>query len=107
MNTKIQNYDIIYDKVHNFFIKVRFTLSPQTNFDKKSVQLLSTSLSSLVYTCKYNSDCHGNGYCKREFHQALMKTVGVCKCLSNYNYALDCSIYGCKYNLKASFTYNI
>ena len=59
---------------------------------------------SLVYTCKYNSDCYGNGYCKREFHFVLMRTVGVCKCDPNYNYALDCSIYGCKYHSTACFT---
>ena len=28
----------------------------------------------------------------------LKKTVGVCKCEPNFNYALDCSIYGCKYS---------
>ena len=66
--------------------------------------LLHISLSSLVYTCKYNSDCHGHGYCKREFHFVLMRTVGVCKCDPNYNYALDCSIYGCKYHSTACFT---
>ena len=59
------------------------------------------SLFSLVYTCKFNSDCHGNGYCKREFHLEVERVVGVCKCEPNYNYALDCSIFGCKYQLTA------
>ena len=59
------------------------------------------SLFSLVYTCKFNSDCHGNGYCKREFHLEVERVVGVCKCEPNYNYALDCSIFGCKYHLTA------
>ena len=54
----------------------------------------------LVYTCKHNSDCHGNGYCKREFHLEVKRVVGVCKCEPNYMYALDCSIFGCKYHLQ-------
>ena len=62
------------------------------------------SLSYLVFTCKSNSDCRGNGYCKREFHLEVKRVVGVCKCDPNYNYALDCSIYGCKYHLTACFT---
>ena len=39
------------------------------------------------YTCKSNYDCHDKGYCH----------VGVCQCLQNYEYELDCSSYGCKY----------
>ena len=40
----------------------------------------------LDYTCKENADCHGNGFCKAR----------VCNCFSNYEYALDCSLRGCK-----------
>ena len=36
--------------------------------------------------CKNDGDCFGNGYCH----------VGECKCLPNYQYAKDCSHYGCK-----------
>ena len=39
------------------------------------------------FTCKNDKDCHApNGYCH----------VGECKCLPNYEFELDCSIYGCK-----------
>ena len=31
----------------------------------------------------------------------MKRVVGVCKCQPDYNYALDCSIFGCKYHLKA------
>ena len=58
------------------------------------------SLSYLVFTCKSNSDCRGNGYCKREFHLEVKRVVGVCKCEPNFMYALDCSIFGCKYHLQ-------
>ena len=41
----------------------------------------------LVFTCKTDADCYGNGYCHaRE-----------CKCSANYEYAQDCSHHGCKY----------
>ena len=66
---------------------------------KIHVQIVCSSF--LVYTCKYNSDCHGNGYCKREFHLLVKRVVGVCKCQPNYMNALDCSIFGCKYHLTA------
>ena len=39
------------------------------------------------YTCKIDADCSGNGYCQ----------ASVCICNANYEYAVDCSIYGCKY----------
>ena len=38
------------------------------------------------YTCKSNYDCYHRGYCH----------VGVCKCLPEYGYKVDCSSYGCK-----------
>ena len=41
----------------------------------------------LVFRCKVDADCSGNGYCH----------VGICICSPNYEYALDCSHYGCKY----------
>jgi hypothetical protein len=45
----------------------------------------------LVFTCKNDDDCYNpNGYCH----------VGICKCLHNYEYAQDCSHYGCKYTLQ-------
>ena len=37
--------------------------------------------------CKNDKDCYGNGYCQAR----------KCKCLDNYEYAHDCSHYGCKY----------
>ena len=41
----------------------------------------------LVFTCKTDADCYGNGYCHaRE-----------CICSANYEYAQDCSHHGCKY----------
>ena len=41
----------------------------------------------IVFTCKNDNDCYGNGYCQaRE-----------CKCSANYEYRQDCSNHGCKY----------
>ena len=40
----------------------------------------------LVFTCKNDKDCYGHGYCKAR----------ICECLPNYEYAQDCSHYGCK-----------
>ena len=49
----------------------------------------------LVFTCKTDKDCYGNGYCHaRE-----------CKCLANYEYAQDCSHHGCKY-IQQTFSYS-
>ena len=49
--------------------------------------LLNNDDFPLVFTCKNDKDCYGNGYCKAR----------ICECLPNYEYALDCSHYGCKY----------
>ena len=43
----------------------------------------------LAFICKNDDECSGNGICH----------VGECECLPNYEYALDCSHYGCKYTL--------
>ena len=56
------------------------------------------SSSSSVFTCKVDSDCHGNGYCTNEFDQELERVVGKCMCLDQYKYAPDCSEYAGKYN---------
>ena len=49
----------------------------------------------LVFTCKTDADCYGNGYCHaRE-----------CKCSANYEYAQDCSHHGCKY-IKQTFAFH-
>ena len=49
-----------------------------------------------VFTCSTDRDCYGNGYCKTK----------VCICLPDYEYALDCSVYGCKFfKLNCSFKY--
>ena len=40
----------------------------------------------LVFTCKNDNDCYGNGYCHAR----------QCKCSANYEYEEDCSHYGCK-----------
>ena len=42
-----------------------------------------------MFKCINDDDCYGNGWCH----------VGECECLPNYEYAQDCSHYGCKYNL--------
>ena len=62
------------------------------------IHLVNMSFSSSVYTCKVDSDCHGNGYCKNEFDRSLERVVGKCMCLDQYKYAPDCSEYACKYN---------
>ena len=64
----------------------------------KVLQLVDTSSSSSVFTCKVDSDCHGNGYCKNEFDRSLERVVGKCMCLDQYKYKPDCSEYACKYN---------
>ena len=51
---------------------------------------------SLVFTCKNDKDCYGNGYCKAR----------ICECLANYEYAQDCSHYGCKYILETFMFYS-
>jgi hypothetical protein len=56
------------------------------------------SFSSSVFTCKVDSDCHGNGYCKNEFDRELERVVGKCMCLDQYKYKPDYSEYACKYN---------
>ena len=53
---------------------------------------------SSVFTCKVDSDCYGNGYCKNEFDRSLERVVGKCMCLDQYKYEQDCSEYACKYN---------
>jgi hypothetical protein len=55
-----------------------------------------SSSSFLVFTCKVDSDCHGNGYCKNEFDRSLARVVGKCMCLDQYKYKPDCSEYACK-----------
>ena len=62
----------------------------------KVIHLVNMSSSSSVYTCKVDSDCHGNGYCKNEFDRTLGRVVGKCMCLDQYKYAPDCSEYACK-----------
>ena len=61
------------------------------------IHLADISSSSSVFTCKVDSDCHGNGYCKNEFDRSLQRVVGKCMCLDQYKYAPDCSEYACKY----------
>ena len=58
--------------------------------------MVDISSSSSVFTCKVDSDCHGNGYCKNEFDRSLERVVGKCMCLAQYEYAPDCSEYACK-----------
>ena len=43
--------------------------------------------------CKNDDDCSGNGFCH----------VGICQCLPDYEYAEDCSHYGCKRYIIAHF----
>ena len=62
------------------------------------IHLADMSSSSSVFTCKVDSDCHGNGYCKNEFDRSLKRVVGKCMCLDQYKYKPDCSEYACKYN---------
>ena len=49
--------------------------------------MIQIELFSLVFTCKNDKDCYGNGYCHAR----------QCRCLANYEYAQDCSHHGCKY----------
>ena len=50
------------------------------------------------FTCKNDKDCHEpNGYCH----------VGECKCLPNYEFELDCSMYGCKCLITKIYRINI
>ena len=60
------------------------------------IHLVDMSSSSSVFTCKVDSDCHGNGYCKNEFDRSLNRVVGKCMCLDQYKYKPDCSEYACK-----------
>ena len=62
----------------------------------KVIQLVDMSFSSSVFTCKVDSDCHGNGYCKNEFDRSLERVVGKCMCLDQYKYKPDCSEYARK-----------
>ena len=62
------------------------------------IHLVNMSSSFSVYTCKVDSDCHGNGYCTNEFDRSLGRVVGKCMCLDQYKYKPDCSEYACKYN---------
>ena len=54
----------------------------------------------LVFTCKTDKDCYGNGYC-----HANGRGSRECKCLANYEYAQDCSHHGCKY-IKQTFAFH-
>ena len=57
------------------------------NSFKMMKEIEPISIFLLVFTCKTDKDCYGNGYCHaRE-----------CKCLANYEYEQDCSHHGCKY----------
>ena len=60
------------------------------------IYLDDISSSFSVFTCKVDSDCHGNGYCKNEFDRSLERVVGKCMCLDQNKYAPDCSEYACK-----------
>ena len=40
---KLLLYEWTSEQLNTFFIKIRFALSPQSNFDEKSVQLLRSS----------------------------------------------------------------
>ena len=68
----------------------------------KDIHLVNMFSSSSVFTCKVDSDCHGNGYCTNEFDRSLERVVGKCMCLDQYKYQPDCSEYACKYNYRSS-----
>ena len=57
-----------------------------SNSFKLMKEINSIIFFSLVFTCKNDNDCYGNGYCQA--HE--------CKCSANYEYAQDCSHHGCK-----------
>jgi hypothetical protein len=79
----------------NAIVKVSWNM----NITKYTViHLADMSSSSSVFTCKVDSDCHGNGYCKNEFDRSLERVVGKCMCLDQYKYKPDCSEFACKYN---------
>ena len=68
------------------FVLTAFVKVCQTSFKllKETDPIITFSI---VFRCKVDADCSGNGYCH----------VGICICSPNYEYALDCSHYGCKY----------
>ena len=81
----------------NALVKVSWNM----NITKYTViHLDDVSSSFSVFTCKVDSDCHGNGYCTNEFNRELKRVVGKCMCLDQYKYKPDCSEYACKYNYR-------
>ena len=88
-----------YQHKRTFASNALVNVSWNMNITKYTVIHLDDISSSFsVFTCKVDSDCHGNGHCKNEFDRSLERVVGKCMCLDQYKYALDCSEYACKYN---------
>ena len=63
--------------------------------------MIQIELFSLVFTCKNDKDCYGNGYCHSDGRGRRE-----CKCLADYEYAQDCSHYGCKYIRQQTFVFH-
>ena len=82
----------------NVLVKVSCNIKNQRTYTV--IDLVDMSSSSSVFTCKVDSDCHGNGYCKNEFDRSLERVVGKCMCLDQYKYKPDCSENACKYSYK-------
>ena len=73
-------------KNKNFCVDCRCKCNQITKNKQCYDHIVYVFLFILAFTCKNDEDCHGNGYCK----------LGECKCLPDYMYALDCSIFSCK-----------
>ena len=84
----------------NFCFKCTCKGKLEHEYNKAYIQsfiyIVDISSSFSVFTCKVDSDCHGNGYCKNEFDRSLQSVVGKCMCLDQYKYKPDCSEYACK-----------
>ena len=74
----VKNFFDLSDRVTNVYSveKSSFAMHLETHF------LFQTS----DFTCDVDEDCN-KGYCEN----------GECVCLDDYNYKIDCSLYGCKY----------
>ena len=74
-----------------FVWNANVNVSRKKNWHKTEKYSIQSVCIFLDFTCKTDEDCNGNGYCKVE------NKLRVCKCYPDYMYALDCSIFSCKW----------